>query len=286
MGAVFTNGGLALFQARFVAQMPLIIDSIEIGTLAAADRYDALATMVDLMDATPLVLNTNIDINGSGPQVEIGINIVVDQAVTGSEIGFYSGNTLVILWANQADDVFTKGADAHGLLALGFQYTNGVPSALTLNVSQQPIATQAQAVGGLLNTVLMTPLRVAQYVTGKLATLAQAQLGVDNTVLMTALRVADYIRAIRATEMQAQAGSSAVVLMTPQRTRQYVTARVATQAQAEAGSDSDALMTPERTQQHYAERQLIITADPNQAQIDAMVEGGHIIVRDSTAFTP
>ena len=63
-------------------------------------------------------------------------------------------------------------------------------------LSSADIASQAQAEAGTDNTVLMTPLRVAQAVTSDIASQAQAEAGTDNTTLMTPLRTAQAIAAL------------------------------------------------------------------------------------------
>ena len=56
----------------------------------------------------------------------------------------------------------------------------------------RPFASMAQAVAGTASTVVMSPLRVAQYVTARLATKAQAEAGTDNVDLMTPLRTQEH----------------------------------------------------------------------------------------------
>ena len=60
-------------------------------------------------------------------------------------------------------------------------------------------------------------------------------------------------------------------------------ARAVTQA---AADDDTSIATTAFTQDAIDRRQLVVTADPTQANIDAIPNGGRILVRSTTAYTP
>ena len=156
--AVFTTAGLALFASKMAASETLIIDSIKVGSLAAQQRYNAHAGVVNLVDSRPLVLITDFTMNDSGPNVLVSFSITSSGELTANEVGLFSGTTLVLLWAKTGADLFVKGADTNALISLGFVFSNGVPSNPDFTVSPNPIATAAQARAGTSNDTLMTPL--------------------------------------------------------------------------------------------------------------------------------
>ena len=45
-------------------------------------------------------------------------------------------------------------------------------------------------------------------------------------------------------------------------------------------------MSPLRTKEFFDERILVITTNPTQQQIDDLPDGGIILVRETTAYTP
>ena len=104
---------------------------------------------------------------------------------------------------------------------------------------------------------------------GDLASQAEAEAGADNTVLMTPLRAAQYAATLFASQAEAEAGTDNTVLMTPLRTEQYVDARLASQATAEAGSDNNDLMTALRTAQAIAALASSINVGTTQSVDDA-----------------
>ena len=198
MGAVFTTAGLGLFQAAHTGGTALVVTSIQVGTLQAAQRYDAEAARAALVDPSPLVLTPGAawSLVGSGPRVEYQISVTTAPALVASEIGLFVGSTLVALIANAGEDLFTKAEDAQALFTFGFEISNGTPGAVTFTLNNTPIATQAQAEGGTENAVLMTPLRTEQYVDHRMATQAQAEAGTDDSPLMNPERTAEAIAAL------------------------------------------------------------------------------------------
>ena len=145
MGSVFTDQALALMAAADVSgdHTHATAVGVRIGTLAAGDRYDATADRTALVDPTPMVFDMQaIDLVGSGPRVNYHVVIALLAALTGSEVGFYNAaGILLLLWADQADDVFVKAADTNALITVVYEYTNGVPTGLTVTQSASPIAT-------------------------------------------------------------------------------------------------------------------------------------------------
>lgn len=87
-------------------------------------------------------------------------------------------------------------------------------------------STTTEAQAGTTIEGIMSPARVAQYITATLATTTEAQTGTDNTKLMTPLRSAQgasaSITAILASTAEAIAGTDNTKLMTPIRTAQAI----------------------------------------------------------------
>ena len=282
MPAVFTDTGLALMAA---ADLPggddVVITEVRVGTLQAGDRYDAVATQTALVDATPTVLTGDpINLTGSGPRVQYNISIDSQPALTGSEVGLFTASgELVLVWADQADDVVTKAADARALIAIVYQYTNGVATGLTVSLAANNFASRDEAEAGASDTVIMSPLRTQQWwsaltlpftkLTALVASMTEAVSGASNVKLMTPLRVAQWWNALafpfsklnshRASQTEAEAASTNTKLMTPLRVGSWwsaltfpftkLTALVASMTEAEAGSSNVKLMTPLRTKQ-------------------------------------
>ena len=162
MAAIFTTAGLAAMQAAYASGTAVIINRIAIGTLLPAQRYDALAGQTSLVDPSPVDLTAhNWNLAGSGPTVQYQISIDTPPALTGSEMGFFSGSTLIVLIANQSGDLFTKAQDANALFAFGFTWVNGTPTAITFTFSPYAIATNAQMVATTpANNLLVSPAGV------------------------------------------------------------------------------------------------------------------------------
>jgi hypothetical protein len=127
-------------------------------------------------------------------------------------------------------------------------------------------------------------------VSGLLASEAQAIAGTANDVLMTPLRTADNVTARIANLATAQTGTDTVKLMTPQRTTDNVTARIATNGEATTGSNNTKLMTPLRVAEAIAAAASVTaggkvavrvytipdtwTAPPDLARLDVIAVGG------------
>ena len=287
MPAVFTDTGLALMAAADLAGGDdVVITEVRVGTLQAGDRYDAVATQTALVDATPTVLTgADINLTGSGPRVNYNVSIDSAPALTGSEVGFFTAaGELVIVWADQADDVFTKAADARALIAVVYEYTNGVATGLSVTLAANNFASQDEAEAGTSDTVIMSPLKTQQWWNAlafpftKLASLVanqtEAEAGTTNVKLMTPLRTQQWWDALTfpfskvlglvANQTEAEAGTTNVKLMTPLRVAQWwsnlafpftkLASLVANRTEAEAGSSNVKLMTPLRTKQQVDTR--------------------------------
>ena len=100
------------------------------------------------------------------------------QAIPASEIGFFSGTVLVLLWANADAPIFTKPAADSVLFSVGYTIeASGEPSNLTTTISPFPVATPAQARAGLSNNTFMTPLRTAQAIAAQIVQATTSALG-------------------------------------------------------------------------------------------------------------
>ncbi len=238
MAAVFTDTGLALMAA---ADLPggedVIITEVRVGTLNAGQRYEAAADRTALVDATPTVLSgDNINLTGSGPNVNYNVSVDSQPRLVGSEVGLFTASgDMVILWAEQSRDVFVKAADARALIAILYSYVNGVASGLSISLSAFAFASLAQARAATDNDVAMTPLRTQDWWNALTVVIGK-------------------LRNLIATNAQARTGTSDDVLMTPQKTQFWWTnlafpfsklsGHVATMAQAVAGATALKLLTP------------------------------------------
>lgn len=240
MGAVFTDVALALMAASDITGTPVEATQVKYAQLPAGDRYDATSDAAALLNANPTVLDMDaLDLAGSGPNVNYNISVQTMAAATGSEVGIFDAqDRLLILWANQADDVFVKAANTNALISIVYQYTNGVPTGLTVTLQAAAIATPAQETADeadALDTVLSTPKgrwswwnnAVTAIAIGKLPLAAVGDLirgTVVNIRLMTPLRTRQLINALVASQPEAQLGTSNDVLMTALRTKEAIEA--------------------------------------------------------------
>lgn len=165
MADVFTTAGLALLASRRQMGLPVVVDKVSIGSLAASARYDAAATATALKDATPL------DITGSGITFRVNGGLVIysvavpaqTTAVAISEVGFWVGSVLLAISASASGDIGQFTANQGGLLSFVFTISNaGVPANPVVQFGNMPLATQAEAEAGTANDKLMTPLRTAE----------------------------------------------------------------------------------------------------------------------------
>lgn len=135
MAVVVTNTGKARFTARDAGGPNVIIDNIRIGSVT---RYDAVATATAIRDTNPVILSMDdIDINASeGDSVTIAIEIIDNRAITATEVGFYSGNDLIILSASADRNQFVKAANTTSLYSLVYTYLgDGEPVDLSVTVT-------------------------------------------------------------------------------------------------------------------------------------------------------
>ena len=162
MPSVFTTAGLALLAQRRQTDTPVVIDRIQIGTLAAGSRYDATAAATAAVDPTPREFTGDaIAFGVHQAQVQYDVNIPVQAAGGGmSELLAWVGSTLLLIRADQAADFGAFVAGQGSLVSIAFGISNaGVPGALTVTASARPVATKAEAEAGTSNARLMTPLR-------------------------------------------------------------------------------------------------------------------------------
>lgn len=239
MGAVFTNTGLERFQLGYINGTDVTATRVRVGTLDPAQRYDAAATATGLVDQTPTILSiadAGLVLNGAGPRVSYDINVTYTQALRGSEVGLYDdAGRLLILWADQDEDVFNKLGDQHALLNIRFEYRNGVPSNLTVEFRAIAVATNQQMLEANNDVTVVSPRGLHYWYN---------QLAVATTKLAGVLpsRVYDW-----ATKPEAEAGSIETKPMNPARTKDAIEALVpkASEAQYKARSDSSVYLTPD-----------------------------------------
>lgn len=164
MAAEFTTAGLALLAQQKANRAAFVIDAVRFGTNAANTITTATASDTALQDSTPVTLpigsltfgsdnnNWRIDVQDTRP----------GQAYTVTEVGIYSGSTLVIREATANTTIASKTATSSIL----HTYTINIASASSATVTPmlQSIipATQADAQAGNENSRFMTALRVKQ----------------------------------------------------------------------------------------------------------------------------
>ena len=198
MGVLFTTAGLALFATNHAAGTGFSVDSIEVGTLAAASVVDAVVGDTGLQDPSPTTISGVIPVN-SGPTVQFNLSLVSDDALEITELGFFSGPTLVIYWATAATLIASKAANTNSLISLSYTIgQNGAPGTPTLTVAANPLATMAQAMAGTSNAALMTPLRTEQFWAAHVLTGTTAPGSADgidgNVYLQTGVATGIFIR--------------------------------------------------------------------------------------------
>ena len=170
MPSVFTAAGLALMAARRQTNVPLVVDSVQIGTLQAGQRYDATPAATGAVDPSPLT------IRGDGitwDQVESRVQYTVETpsqvgAVGYSEALFWVGSVLLGLRADASGDFGSQAAGRSGLLIFAFDVANaGTAANLSISVPGQRLATPDEARSGTgdgLMTAMLTALAVAAQV--------------------------------------------------------------------------------------------------------------------------
>ncbi len=161
-------------------------------------------------------------------------------------------------------------------IATQAQVTTGTDDATAVTPKKLRVAqaTQAEAEAGVIDTKLMTPLRVAQAIAKvvaqatesafgwlKIATQAQVTTGTDDATAVTPKK----LRVAQATQAEAEAGALDTKLMTPLRSLQLIrnataiateallgVLRVGTQAEVEAGTLDMVAVTPKKMRWGFA----------------------------------
>ena len=160
MAVTHTTAGIALLQGLITPGTAFNVDSVQIGTLAPAQRYDAAETQTALVDTTPLVVaQTGLTVAGRNSWVQHRIRIPEQtSALAMSEIGLFVGATLYMVWADADGDLGAVAAGHEGLATVQYRLINGVlTGAITISVDQYPIASPAQKRAGTADNVLQTP---------------------------------------------------------------------------------------------------------------------------------
>ena len=136
MGIVWHDTAMTTFGEYDFAGADLVVDRIVIGSLAAAERYDATGAEVGPEDVNPEIFDTGINLNQGGPILDVSVTIPQPDAVRrASEIFFYSGANIMAVWANADGDIFTQATNQQALILLSYQYTRGnAPGVITVQV--------------------------------------------------------------------------------------------------------------------------------------------------------
>ena len=113
MASIFTTAGLALLATRRQTADPVIVDQVQIGSLAPAQRYNPTAGQVALVDSAPLeIRGSAVTWTQAQAQVQYDIQVPAQAAALAlSEVGFWVGSTLLAVAADAAGDL---GAFARG----------------------------------------------------------------------------------------------------------------------------------------------------------------------------
>ena len=143
---------------------------MQVGSLSAGQRYEFTAAATGPVDPSPLSIAGNditFRVHNARVQYEISVPAQV-AALNYSEALFWVGNTLLAGRADAAGDFGAQDAGESGLLTFAFDISNaGVPSALSISVLAQRLATQAEAEAGTgdgLMTAMLTALAIAAQV--------------------------------------------------------------------------------------------------------------------------
>ena len=171
MAAVVTHGGAAYIVAQHAAGNPVVIDSIQVGTLTPSQRYDAVATATALVDPTPSATFNATGFSIIGVANELGINLTdsSSDAYRASEIGYFAGSILVFVAAEQASDLYNKAADTPARASLRVVVSGNVVTSVSVSIATVLPSTQTQVEAGTDNATFITPLtlRGAQEYTQK-----------------------------------------------------------------------------------------------------------------------
>ena len=173
MPAVITNAGAALMAQRFAAGQAVPIDSVRVGDINTAQYYDAGVAATALIDTAPVVLTPpqNVMLIPNMGQVQIDVSdSVLANAYEADEIGFMSGTTLVFLVAQASGPYYRKVANTSVLFSLDITISGSAVTSTSIVVPTYSFATQPQAEAGVVNNVMMSPLRSRQALQSQFAT--------------------------------------------------------------------------------------------------------------------
>ena len=148
MGIVWHDNADDIFAQHDLAGTDLRITEVRIGVLMASELYDATGAEIAPVDPAPTIFNTGFTVNRGGPVIDTALSIPRPNATRqASEIYFYAGADLLIVWANMADFIFTQTAEQTALILLIYAYeAGGVLGPITVQIPQLlPMATTAIA---------------------------------------------------------------------------------------------------------------------------------------------
>ena len=163
MATVVTDLAESLFASRDTGGADVTIDNIRIGSTTS---YDAVSTATALRDPNPEVFRGDaISLTSNQGNVVTSVPIDLEGALTGREVGYFSGNNLIILTSTAGQNVFVKAANTSAILSLVYEYF-GTGSPTNLNTQVQinvPLkATRDVALAGTDNNAYMTSLRTKE----------------------------------------------------------------------------------------------------------------------------
>lgn len=271
---VITNAGRAAIAQVGGAFGPVTLTKIAIGSAG----YTPAATQTALQAEIK-----RLDPSGSSVPVPGTISLTAQDNSADSysikEIGLYTNNNVLFAICAQTGVIMTKASGSSALFAMDFVMTNVPPGTVTVgNVgftySQATeiamgvlgIATTAEAQDGIIDTKIITPLKLAQVTATEsrrgliaLATTAEAQaLAPDATKALTVARLVDRTAntgragvVVLATNAETQAGTDAAKAVTPAALASLSATdarpglvELATNAETQVGTDTTRAVTP------------------------------------------
>ena len=323
MGILFVDAGLTAFTQAALTSENIRIQRLRIGTIPNASLYDAVASAVALMDSSPQVYNTGIDlVTFQGGQTNYQFQLGATPAdLVASEVGFYDDDDeLRLLWANAGAQLFTKPAASTLSFNFGYSVDAGVPTDVTVSVTQYAIASRDDAEAGLNNLDLMTPLRTAQAIEALAQTTLPSNI-VASRAAAASLALADLLMIANSdvigmpdqyATIQEIFGLLTAALVPNLSANKITTGQLGLNRLPPAIITNLDAANPARSDRvSFANvsdigdpdvrttiatllglivagdlPQSVLTSDPTQSQINNLPDGGSILVRDTTAFSP